>query len=89
MSIKAPIDGQHVKGRQLTNAERVRRFRAKHGGTVINFTAHIEAAASVLYLRKQWGFKSNQQAVEAALRYLTIQTRRGLTKLNLDITQDD
>lgn len=69
----------------LTNAEKQRRWRAKNGGRGINFYCHPNAAASLLYVKKQWGFKTNQEAMEAALRFLAIETRKGLQKLVLTI----
>ena len=70
----------------LTNAERQKRWRAKQGsrGITVAFHAHTEATAALLYLRKQWGFTSNQEAVEVALRRLAIETRNGLQRLDLD-----
>lgn len=69
----------------LTNAERQRRWRAKNGGRGINFYLHPEAAISLLYLQKQWGFKTYQETLEASLRHLAIETRKGLKKLVLTI----
>ncbi len=69
----------------MTQAERMRRWRARHGNRQVNFCLHVETAAALLYLRKQWGFNGTQETVEAALRYLAVQTRKGLTKLELTI----
>ena len=54
----------------LTNAERQKRWRAKQASraVAVHFSAHTEATAALLYLRKQWGFTSHQEAIEAALR---------------------
>jgi len=70
----------------LTNAERQKRWRAKQGsrGITVGFHAHTEATAALLYLKKQWGFKSNQEAIEAALRHLALETRMGLKRIQLD-----
>jgi hypothetical protein len=70
----------------LTNAERQKRWRAKQAsrGITVAFHAHTEATAALLYLRKQWGFTSNQEAVEAALRHLALETRMGLKRIQLD-----
>jgi hypothetical protein len=70
----------------LTNAERQKRWRAKQAsrGITVAFHAHTEATAALIYLRKQWGFTSNQEAVEAALRHLALETRMGLKRIQLD-----
>ena len=70
----------------LTNAERQRRWRAKQGsrGVNVTFHSHTEATAALLYLRKQWGFTSHQEAIEAALRHLALETRMGLKRIQLD-----
>lgn len=74
-----------INPHRLTNAEAQRRWRTKNGGRGINFYCHPEAAASLLYLKKQWGFRSSQETVEAALRFLAIETRKGLKRLVLTI----
>lgn len=70
----------------MTNLERQRKWRSQQGHRTIGaYTLHPEAAAALLYLRKSWNFTTNQECLEAALRYLAIQTRRGLQRLDLDI----
>lgn len=70
----------------LTNAERQKRWRAKQASraVAVHFSAHTEATAALLYLRKQWGFTSHQEAIEAALRHLALETRMGLKRIQLD-----
>lgn len=65
----------------MTNAEKQRKYRRKSGGRNINTTLSPDIAASLIYLRKQWGMQSDREAVEAAVRFLTICTRQGLTRL--------
>lgn len=65
----------------MTNVERQRKWRRKNGGRGVNFYMSPEIAASVLYLRNQWGMETTQEVVDAALRFLTICTRQGLTRL--------
>ena len=70
----------------LTNAERQKRWRAKQAsrGVTMAFHAHTEATAALLYLRKQWGFTSHQETIEAAVRHLALETRMGLKRIQLD-----
>lgn len=65
----------------MTVAERQRKYRLTQGGRTINATLAPEIAACLMYLRKQWGMESDREAVEAAVRFLTICTRQGLTRL--------
>jgi hypothetical protein len=65
----------------MTNAERQRKYRRKQGGRLINATLAPDIGASLIYLRKQWGMQSDREALEAAVRFLTICTRQGLTRL--------
>lgn len=65
----------------MTDAERQRKYRLTQGGRTLNATLQPDIAASLIYLRKQWGMKSDREAVEAAVRFLTICTRQGLTRL--------
>ena len=39
------------------------------------------ATDSLIYLRKEWGLTTDREVVEAAVRFLTICTRQGLTRL--------
>lgn len=65
----------------MTTAERQRKYRASKSGRTINTSLTPEIAASLIYLRKEWGMRSDREAVEAAVRFLTICTRQGLTRL--------
>lgn len=65
----------------MTVAERQRKYRLTQGGRTINATLDPDIAACLIYLRKQWGMQSDREAVEAAVRFLTICTRQGLTRL--------
>lgn len=65
----------------MTNAERQRRWRGKNGGRGVNYYMTPDVAASVLYLRNQWGMESTQEVIDASLRFLAICTRQGLTRL--------
>jgi hypothetical protein len=69
------------KPEAMTNVERQRKWRRKNGGRGVNFYMSPEIAASVLYLRGQWGMETTQEVVDAALRFLTICTRQGLQRL--------
>lgn len=65
----------------LTGAERQRKWRRKNGGRAVSYYASPEIGASILYLKKEWGMKTHAEVVDAALRFLTICTRQGLTRL--------
>lgn len=69
------------KPNAMTVAERQRKYRRKQGGRLINATLAPDIGAALIYLRKQWGMQSDREAVEAAVRFLTICTRQGLTRL--------
>ena len=64
-----------------TGAERQRKWRRKNGGRAVSYYASPEIGASILYLKKEWGMRTHAEVVDAALRFLTICTRQGLTKL--------
>jgi hypothetical protein len=65
----------------MTLAERQRKYRRKQGGRNINARLDPAIAACLIYLRKEWGMKSDRETVEAAVRFLTLCTRQGLTRL--------
>jgi hypothetical protein len=73
----------------MTNVERQRKWRRKNGGRGVNFYMAPEIAASVIYLSNQWGMQSTQEVIEASLRFLTICTRHGLTRLPQTMDDDD
>lgn len=68
-----------------TNAERQARWKAKHGYRMVRAELSVEAAAALLYLRQQWGFKSNRELVNVAIRFLAVETRKGRERLELTI----
>jgi hypothetical protein len=61
---------------------RQRRWSAANGGRAINFRCDIESAASLLYLKKHWGFKTGPEAIKAALCFLMVVTRLGLQRVD-------
>lgn len=65
----------------MTNAERQRKWRRKNGGRSVSYYASPAVGASMLYLKKEWGMETNQQVIDAALRFLTLCTRQGLQRL--------
>lgn len=62
--------------------------RAAAGGRQHSGELSIEAAASLQYLKTQWGFKSTTEAVNVALRYMATETRKGLQKIDLGVPDD-
>lgn len=77
-----PIRMKHPKG--LTENERLARHRAASGYRAIGFVPP-EAAAAMIYLKKQWGFKTNVQTAAVALLYLCKHTRQGLKQIDLGL----
>lgn len=77
-----------VEERQEYNREATRRMRAARGARQLNCDMGVEGLAAMLYLQKQWGFKSRKEAVNVALRFLALQTRKGLERIDLDIAED-
>lgn len=69
------------KPNAMTEAERQRKYRRKQGGRLINATLAPDVAACLIYLRKEWGMQSDREAVEAAVRFLSVCTRQGLTRI--------
>lgn len=65
----------------MTVAERQRKYRRVQGGRHFNATLAPDVAASLIYLRKEWGMQSDRETVEAAVRFLALCTRQGLTRL--------
>ena len=65
----------------MTGAERQQKWRRKNGGRAISYYVTPEVGASILYLKKEWGMRTHAEVVDAALRFLTICTRQGLTRL--------
>lgn len=75
------------KADAMTNAERQRKYRASMGGRTINTALPPDVAAALIYLRKEWGMKTDREAVEAAVRFLAVCTRKGLTRLPQSIDE--
>jgi hypothetical protein len=65
----------------MTNAERQAKFRRARGSRQLTSQLDAATAASVLYLRKEWGMTSNHEVAVAAIRFLALCTRQGLTRL--------
>ena len=69
------------KEEAMTGAERQRKYRAAQGGRTINTNLSPDIAASIIYLKNEWGMTTDREAMEAAVRFLTLCTRQGLTRL--------
>lgn len=65
----------------MTNAEKQRAWARANGGRAINCRVDVVGAANIIYLRKEWGLKTDAEAVRAALRFLAVMTRCGLQRL--------
>jgi hypothetical protein len=53
-------------------------------GVKSSFVLYPEARAALGELLREWPFKSSSEAITVALRYLAVQTRRGLPRIDLD-----
>ncbi len=69
------------KPEALTNAERQRKYRAAAGNRMLHTAMPPDVAAGVIYLKKEWGMTTNREVALAAIRFLTLCTRQGLTRL--------
>ena len=65
----------------MTGAERQQKYRRTRGMRQLQLDMGAELAASILYIRNEWGMDSNKEAVEAAVRFLALCTRQGLQRL--------
>lgn len=63
-------------------------WRARVGARQVSCDLGLEGAAALLYLKTQWGFKSTQETVNVALRFLATETRKGLRKIDLGVPDD-
>lgn len=74
----------------MTPAKRMQAYRRLQGGrTVGGIQMDAEAAAGLLYLRKQWpAFRSNTEVVLIAVRVLATLTRGGLQRLPVNFVDD-
>ncbi len=57
------------------------------GGVKSSFVLHPEAKDALEELLQEWPFKSYSEAITVALRYLAVQTRRGLPRIDLHDSQ--
>lgn len=65
----------------MTNAERQQKFRRSRGARQLQIDLDTELTAAMLYIRKEWGMKSSREVAKAAIRFLALCTRQGLTRL--------
>lgn len=65
----------------MTGSERQSKYRRTRGVRQLQLDLGTELAAAVLYIRKEWGMRTNKEAAEAAIRFLAVCTRQGLSRL--------
>lgn len=65
----------------MTNRERQQKWRRVNGTRQLHLNTDAELAAALLYIRNEWGMKSHHEAAAAAIRFLAVCTRQGLTRL--------
>jgi hypothetical protein len=65
----------------MTAAERQQKWRRSRGLRQLQVDLTTDTAAAVIYIRNQWGMSSNREAALAAIRFLALCTRQGLTRL--------
>jgi hypothetical protein len=78
----------HVEGKthaqvlqKRYNAEQKKRNKA-NGRRQICFPATADVASSMIYLRREWGFSSATETVEACINFTMVVTRLGLKTLD-------
>jgi len=65
----------------MTREERVRKWMRGKDHRRMQIPIPPDIAASLIYLRQQWGIESTAETVRASIRFLTLCTRQGLTVL--------
>ncbi len=83
MSDKPPrrMGFRSKKPHAMTGAERQQKWRRSRGMRQLQLDLTAETSAAVVYIRKEWGMRSNKEAALAAIRFLALCTRQGLTRL--------
>lgn len=69
------------KKQAMTASERQQKWRRTRGMRQLQIDMDSDVSAAVLYIRKEWGMHSNKEAALAAIRFLALCTRHGLTRL--------
>lgn len=71
------------KPHAMTNAERQQKWRRTRGMRQMQLQLDMDSdvTAAILYIRKEWGMRSNKEAGLAAIRFLALCTRQGLQRL--------
>lgn len=69
----------------MTNAERQSKWRRVNGTRQLHLSLDADLSACLLYLRKEWGMRSHHETAAAAIRFLAICTRQGLSRLPQEI----
>jgi hypothetical protein len=59
------------------------KMRRAAGGLQVTIDLDAAAGASMLYLIKQWGFKSRRETMQVALKFLAQRTREGLERIDV------
>ena len=70
---------------ELTNerqSERDLKYARANGSRVVTLRANAETAAALIYLRREWGFESATETVDAAIRFTMVATKLGLQRLD-------
>lgn len=80
-SIGKRIGFRSRKPHAMTPAERQSKWRRTRGMRQLHLDMTEETSAAILYIKKEWGMKSNAEAALAAVRFLALCTRQGLTRL--------
>lgn len=80
-SLTARMGFRSRKSHAMTGAERQSKYRRTKATRALQLNCANEVAAALLYIRKEWGMETNKEAAEAAIRFLALCTRQGLTRL--------
>lgn len=79
-----PMGFRSIKPNAMTNAEKQRAWRSR-AVRHANIQFDEVGAAALLYIKKQWGFRTNKEAVLVAVRHLAVETRQGLERIRLEV----
>lgn len=83
VAARQPQTLEQRRAKAAAKTRKLNAYRIAHGGIQINATLDAASAACVLYLEKQWGFKSRRELIRTAILYLAKQTRAGLERIDV------
>lgn len=77
------VEGKtHLEIMNERQSERDLKSARANGSRVVSLRANAETAAALIYLRREWGFESATETVDAAIRFTMVATKLGLQRLD-------